>query len=83
MELVDEVLLQRLLPVLPDVDVDEPVLPQHGLALGEHHHWAHREVLELVLPQQALGGQDEQDTKTSTDLNTRFKYPQGGFTIAT
>ena len=67
-ELGDQVLLQRLLPVLPDVDVDEAVLSEHGLTLGEHHHWTHCEVLKLVLPQQALGGQDEQHTKSSADL---------------
>ena len=70
-ELGDEVLLEALLPLLPDVDVDVGVAPEHGLTPGEHHHRAHCEVLKLVLAEQTLGGEDEQNTQASVDLEIK------------
>ena len=70
-ELGDEVPLEALLPLLPDVDVDVGVAPEHGLAPGEHHHRAHCEVLKLVLAEQTLGREDEQNTQASVDLKIK------------
>ena len=70
-ELGDEVLLEALLPLLPNVDVDVGVAPEHGLAPCEHHHRAHCEVLKLVLAEQTLGREDEQNTQASVDLKIK------------
>ena len=69
-KLGDEVPLEALLPLLLDVDVDVVVAPEHGLASCKHHHRAHCEVLKLVLAKQTLGGENEQNTQTSIDLNS-------------
>ena len=69
-ELGDEVPLEALLPLLQDVDVDVGVAPEHGLTSGEHHHRTHCEVLKLVFAKQTFGGEDEQNTQTSVDLNS-------------